>query len=579
MKYTNCINILVSAACLFLNGTLAAQFPPVQWIKQFGGSASEIPYTIKCTTDGGTIVAGFTDSKNGDIRHHSGRDYWDLWVVKLNKCGSILWEQSFGGTGYETAKDIVQTADGGYLVLGETNSADGDVVAGYGSTRDIWVLKLTPSGQLQWQKRYGGTGLDVGNTIYALSDGNYLIAASTSSNDGDITGNHGTAGYTDGLLLKIDPAGNKLWTRCFGGSRNDELMNIQVVNNKIYVTGYANSTDGDIPVNQKNYDVWLLATDLSGNKLFSKIYGGTQNDVAYSIAAGTNNTLTMAGYTTSNDGNVSGAKGSQDFWILNVDLNGNLKWQQTAGGTDAEFANTIINDSDGGYLIGGVSYSEDIDVDDPKGQGDYWILKLNYIGHIQWKKNIGGKKNDNLHAMAFQPALKEYYFAGDTESENGDFIKGKGDADFGIIKCKLPDTVWTDTIVCPGVAFTQITDTLKDACGYDSAISKYRIITTNCESAHLINADTLVVPNAFTPNGDGKNDYFGAAGKSQLTFSMQLFNRYGEVIFQSNSISNRWNGIYKNKPQPTGGYVYVISYTTLKNQPLIKKGTFLLIRN
>ena len=144
------------------------------------------------------------------------------------------------------------------------------------------------------------------------------------------------------LLIKIDAAGNVLWNKCFGGSKNEELLDIEVIDDRIYVAGYANSTDGDIPANQKNYDVWILSVDQSGNKRSSNIYGGSQNDVAYSMTRGAGGTLTLAGYTTSNDGDVSGAKGDQDYWILNVSTTGTVNWQQTLGGTGAEYANYII---------------------------------------------------------------------------------------------------------------------------------------------------------------------------------------------------------------------------------------------
>ncbi len=125
---------------LYTGISAQSSLPPKQWVQQYGGSAVDIPFVIKLTSDGGTIVAGYTDSKDGDINPHSPREYWDLWVVKLDRCGTIQWEQSFGGTGYESARDIVQTADGGYMVLGETNSTDGGVVAGFGGTTDIWLL-------------------------------------------------------------------------------------------------------------------------------------------------------------------------------------------------------------------------------------------------------------------------------------------------------------------------------------------------------------------------------------------------------------------------------------------------------
>ena len=158
-----------------------AQLPPLQWANRYGGNQVDIPYSIKATTDGGTIVAGYTDSKDGDISAFPNREYWDLWVLKLNKCGEIQWEKSFGGTNYESARDIVQTSDGGYIVAGETNSTDGGVVAGYGGTKDIWILKLNALGNLVWQKRYGGNGLDIANHIHLLNDGSFYLLASSSS--------------------------------------------------------------------------------------------------------------------------------------------------------------------------------------------------------------------------------------------------------------------------------------------------------------------------------------------------------------------------------------------------------------
>jgi hypothetical protein len=163
---TNYLFIFFSCLCIFLYAGVFAQtsLPPKQWAYHYGGSDVDVAFVIKFTADGGTIVAGYTDSKDGDIDPHSPREYWDLWVAKLDKCGVIQWQQSFGGTGYESARDIVQTSDGGYMVLGETNSTDGGVIAGYGGTKDFWLLRLDATGTLVWQKRYGGSGLDIGSS-------------------------------------------------------------------------------------------------------------------------------------------------------------------------------------------------------------------------------------------------------------------------------------------------------------------------------------------------------------------------------------------------------------------------------
>lgn len=624
-----------------------AQLPPQQWANQYGGSNVDIPYAIKITADGGSIITGYTDSKNGDISPQPNREYWDLWVVKLNRCGTIEWEKSFGGSNYESGRDIVQTSDGGYLVVGETNSTDGGVISGYGGTKDIWILKLSANGTLLWQKRYGGNGLDIGNHLHLLEDGTFYVLASSSSNDGNISGNHGTAGYTDGVLMKLDATGNLLWSRCYGGSKNEEFYDMEIINGRTYLAGFANSTDGDIPPQQKNYDIWLLALDANGNKVYSKVYGGSQNDVAYSICKGNDGSLTLAGYTTSNDGDVSGAKGSQDYWVININApSGNKNWQRVLGGTDADYANAVIPESDGGYLVGGIAYSNNGDVDNNLGEGDYWIVKLSSNGTIVWKQNIGGGGNDHLRALAYQPTVKEYFLCGDTDSGDGDFGGGQGDVDFGIIKLKQLDTLLLDSAVCSLNGFVPPTDTLRDICGNDSAYVSYKAVllsgpfdgikkidtifigqtlqlpsitngqiswnddptlscsncphpianptrttvytATNFLAAGCSRSDqfTLVVlkdaviniPTAFTPNGDGLNDWFGPLGKVPNEYSLQVFDRNGTLFFKSSSTYTKWDGRVNGVVQPHGIYVYLVQYKDMQGKWILKKGTLALLR-
>ena len=115
--------------------TACAQLTATTMGTQYGGSEVDIPFAIKFTVDGGTVITGYTDSKNGDINPQPDREYWDLWIVKLDRCGIIQWEKSFGGSNYESGRDIVQTADGGYIVAGETNSTDGGVIGVMGARK------------------------------------------------------------------------------------------------------------------------------------------------------------------------------------------------------------------------------------------------------------------------------------------------------------------------------------------------------------------------------------------------------------------------------------------------------------
>lgn len=638
--------ILFCCALILGWQSLFAQLPPLQWANKYGGSTVDIPFVIKMTSDGGTIVAGYTDSKDGHVTNLASRDYWDLWVAKLDRCGNIEWQRAWGGSGYESARDIEQTADGGYIVLGETNSTDGGVVAGYGGTKDIWLLKLDATGNLQWQKRYGGSGLDIGNHLQILDDGSFLIAASSSSNNGDITGNHGTGGYTDGVIMRINASGGMVWSKCFGGTKNEELLDFEIINNRIYLAGYANSTDGDIPPSQKNYDVWLLTIDLNGNKIYSKVYGGAQNDVAYAMSRATDGSLTLAGYTTSNDGDVSGAKGSQDYWVVNIGTNGTLNWQKVLGGSDAEYANALLTDTDGGYLIGGISYSNDGDVTGALGEGDYWVVKLDATGNMLWTENRGGSTNDHLRFMVYNPTQDEYYLAGDSDSYDGDFIDGQGETDFAVLKFKRPMRDTTDSVVCNLANFVSPLDTLLDACGYDSVYLSYRPVlltspfellkkrdtifagesitlpsagngtiswdpnpTLSCTTCPnpiatptvttvyrannslaqdcsvsdqftvvVLNEALVHIPTAFTPNGDGKNDFFGPIGKVPPGYSMQVYNRNGELVFKSQSLYDRWDGVFRGKPQPVGVFIYYVKYLDLQNKMHQEKGTLVLIR-
>lgn len=493
---------LLLILCL-MQSVLHAQIPPVQWTRQYGGSNVDIPFAIKMTTDGGTVVAGYTASRNGDVSPQNSRDYWDLWILKLDKCGQIQWEKSVGGTGYETARDLVQTTDGGYLVVGETNSTDGDVISGYGGTKDIWLLKFSANGTLTWQKRFGGSGLDIGNHIELMKDGSCLIAASSTSNDGNIQNNHSTGTYTDGVLMKVDANGNLLWSKCYGGTKNEELFDIEIINGTIFAAGFTNSVDGDIPPDQQNYDCWLLAVDGSGNKIMSKIYGGAQNDVTYSMCKGADGSLTLAGYTTSSDGDVSGARGGQDFWIFNVTQKGKLNWQKVFGGTDAEYAKTIITDTDSGYLVGGVTYSTDVDAAGNMGEGDFWTIKLKKDGSLQWKKLWGGSGNDHLRCLVRHPSLNEYYLAGDSDSGNGDFSNAQGDADFALIKLKIPELTRQDSAVCSVASFIPFRDTLPDICGYDSAIVDYQPVPLSSPFAGTRRADSILAGGSITLHASG----------------------------------------------------------------------------
>jgi len=160
----------------------------IQWQKSLGGSANELARSIQQTTDGGYIFVGYSDSNDGDVVGNQG--IIDYWIVKLDNTGSIQWQKSLGGSNFDYGWSIRQAIDGGYIVAGYSNSNNGSVTSNHGSN-DCWILKLNNLGNLQWQKSFGGSGFDYGWSIGQTIDGGYIILGNSSSNDGDLTFNHG----------------------------------------------------------------------------------------------------------------------------------------------------------------------------------------------------------------------------------------------------------------------------------------------------------------------------------------------------------------------------------------------------
>lgn len=165
----------------------------VEWQKTLGGSDYfDLAHSIQQTSDGGYIVAGESSSNDGDVTGNHGLR--DFWIIKLNTTGDIEWQKCFGGSNDDEARSIQQTTDGGYIVAGNSLSDDGDVTENHGG-RDFWVVKLDSTGNIEWQKSYGGSNDDGAHFIRQTEDGGYIIAGNSESNDGDVTGNHGEGDF------------------------------------------------------------------------------------------------------------------------------------------------------------------------------------------------------------------------------------------------------------------------------------------------------------------------------------------------------------------------------------------------
>jgi hypothetical protein len=412
------------------------------WQKCLGGTLDEkdnfygpIP-TIQQTTDGGFIICGLTQSNDGDVSgNHGGID---IWVVKLSSTGSLVWQKCLGGTSGDAATSIQQTTDGGFIICGWTLSNDGDVSGNHGNG-DIWVVKLSSTGNLVWQKCLGGWNSDNAFSIQQTTDGGFIVCGSTYSNDGDVSGFHGGNG-NDIWIVKLNASGNLVWQKCLGGSNSEGGEIQQTTNGDFIICGYTWSNDGDVVGKHGGSDIWMVKLNSSGDLVWQKCLGGTLNDGAdFNLTGGvpifqqtTDGGFIICGLTQSNDGDVDGNHGGEDIWVIKLNSSGNLVWQKCLGGTLTEYATSIQQTTDGGFIIGGYTWSNDGDVVGTHGGSDIWVVKLSSTGNLVWQKCLGGTLNE--FATSIQTADGGYIVSGITESNDGDVSGNHGESDIWVVK-------------------------------------------------------------------------------------------------------------------------------------------------
>ena len=410
--------------------------PVIQWQKSLGGAGIDNAYCIRNTTDGGYIVAGESWSNDGDVSGNHGGYYPDYWVVKLDNTGTIQWQKCLGGTFGEEAHSIQQTKDGGYIVAGSATSNDGDISGNHGGG-DYWIVKLDNTGTIQWQKCLGGSGQDYAYSVQQTKDGGYIVAGNSWSNDGDVTGNHGD----DYWIVKLDSSANIQWQRCLGGSSYDYAYSIlQTKDSGYIVAGTSYSNDGDVSGNHGLWDYWIVKLNGSGTIQWQKCLGGSSFDVAYSIDLTKDGGYIVAGYSESNDGNVSGNHGSYDYWIVKLSTTGAIQWQKSLGGSGWDFAHSIQQAKDAGYIVAGSSGSDDGDVSGHHGSSgyhDYWIVKLSSTGAIQKSACLGGTFDDYCYDIRLTDS--SFIMTGSSASNNGDVSGHHGiytTNDYWVVKLK-----------------------------------------------------------------------------------------------------------------------------------------------
>jgi hypothetical protein len=367
----------------------------LQWQQSYGGSAYDKAQSIIQISDGNYVVAGYSSSVDDDVTGNNGGE--DYWILKLDTTGAIIWQKSFGGSGDDEAYSVVETSDSGFVVAGWTTSNDSDVTGNHGFS-DSWIIKINAAGILQWQTALGGTENDAGLSVKQTTNHGFIIAGSSSSDNGNVTVNHGQYDY---WIVKLDSMGTLQWQKSSGGQSYDVAQAVVQTNDSGYlVAGWTASTNGNVMGNHGGTDFWLLKMNAAGQVSWKKTFGGTGDDFAYALNKSVNGYI-VAGYTNSNDQDVTGNHGAEDYWVIEIDSAGNLLWQKCLGGSSYDYAFAAIQTNDQGYMIAGTAHSNNFDVSGSYGGDDYWVVKLDAI--------VGIKENENEKLFNLYPNPTDDY--------------------------------------------------------------------------------------------------------------------------------------------------------------------------
>lgn len=406
----------------------------LEWEQNYGGSQAEFIFSSINTADGGYLLGGRTNSNNGDVQS-GNQGYSDFWLVKINSIGTMEWEQTYGGSSLDILSSIIPTSDGGYLLSGSAGSNDGDIQSGYQGGGDFWVVKINSTGAIQWEKTYGGSSFDFLSSTLPTADGGYLLGGRTYSNDGDIqSGNHGDRDF---WIVKINSTGIIEWEQTYGGSDLEWLISaISTTDGGYLLGGFTGSDDGDIQSGiHGDYDYWVVKINSTGNIEWEKTYGGSNNDLVRSIIV-TDGGYLIGGFTESNNGDIqSWNHGGMDYWIVKINSLGTILWEQTYGGSLHDELTSILLNTDGDYLLCGITGSNDGDIQSGNhGDYDYWVVKIDSDGVIQREKTYGGSGLDQMSTSVFT-SDGGCLLGGWSDSNDGDVQSGNhGDLDYWVVK-------------------------------------------------------------------------------------------------------------------------------------------------
>jgi hypothetical protein len=404
-----------------------------QWNNTFGGNDDDEGYSVQQTNDGGYIIVGYTKS--------SGAGGTDVYLIKADAAGNQVWTKTFGGASDDEGYSVQQTSDGGYIIGGATSSF------GAGS-RDIWLIKTDPSGNLIWQKTHGGMSSDGARSVQQTSDGGYILTGWTYS--------YGPGAVGNVWLVKTDSLGNLEWNNYFGGTDVDRGYWVeQTADGGFIITGYTSSSGAGLD------DMLLIKTNSLGTAEWIKTFGGSGRDYGNSVEQTTDGGFIIAGYT------LSYGAGGEDVYLVKTDTDGNEEWSETFGGIYSDEGYSVRQTIDGGFIITGFTLSFGA------GVHDVWLIKVNSLVPVElisFNGNTAGQKVNLTWITASEKNNRGFEIERAMDTGYKDwaeigFVEGKGTS------IKLNRYSFTDYDIKPGTYFYRLKQVDFDgSCKYSNEI-------------------------------------------------------------------------------------------------------------
>ncbi len=388
--------------------------PEISWQKCLNTPLIMSSYIVQQTSDGGYLMFGRSDSTN--VTLDEGRKVPGYWIVKLNPGGDIAWQKIYRGTDSQDSKVVYQSYSCRFD-SGNTPGTDGKSTIGNISQDRSWVAKFTHDGDISWKKDLGRAFHAEIHGIQQTSDGGYVLAGNTGLSG--LEGSNGSADR-DYWIGKMTPSGDLAWKKTFGGTKDDLGYCIrQTIEGGYIVVGASASDDGDVTGNHGDFDYWVVKLTPNLEISWQKSFGGSKKDIPSFIQQLSDGGYIIAGASVSNDGDVTGNHGDLDYWIVKLTAGGELSWQKSYGGKADDNGLCIRQIRDGGYIVVGQSESSDGDVTGNHGKYDYWVIKLAPDGALKWEKCFGGSGYDAGQSVV-QTSDGGYILAGISDSLDGD---------------------------------------------------------------------------------------------------------------------------------------------------------------